>query len=191
MGVSWTFGGAPGHETLSRVKIHIIGIPSAGKTTLANGLADRLGRPHYALDGLAFVDARWTLRPASERDEMLGEILQQPGFITEGGFLGWTDDLLTEADLIIWLDPPLRVLVWRHVLRFARHPWWIPPLLRFQLRSYRRPAGAGPAKDDPNQTRSGIETALKPWRTKVLRVRHSVSPDEVLAYMTRRPEPGN
>jgi hypothetical protein len=190
VGVPWTFGGAAGHETLSQVKIHVIGIPSAGKTTLARALSERLGSPHYPLDGLAFVDERWTLRRVSERDATLAEIMKEPSFITEGGFLGWTDGLFAEADHIIWLDPPLRVLVWRHVLRFARQPWGIPSLLRFQIRSYRRPAGAGPAKDDPNQTRSGIETALKPWRTKVLRVRHSVSPDEVLAYVTRRRERG-
>ena len=186
MGVSWTFGGAAGHETLSQVKIHVIGIPSAGKTTLARALSERLGSPQYALDGLAFVDERWTLRRVSERDAMLAELTKEPSFITEGGFLGWTDGLFAEADHIIWLDPPLRVLVWRHTRRFARYPWWIPSLLRFQILSYRRPAGAGPAKDNANQTRSGIESALKPWRSKVVRIDRSVNVDEVLAYLRDR-----
>jgi hypothetical protein len=171
------------------VKIHVIGIPSAGKTTLAEGLSKRFGAPHYALDGLAFVDERWTLRRASERDAMLAEILEEPSFITEGGFLGWTDDLLAAADLIVWLDPPLRVLVWRHIRRFACVPWLIPSLLRFQILSYRRPAGAGPAKDDANQTRSGIQSSLKPWHSKVLRLDRSVAPDEIVAYLDRREQP--
>jgi len=134
------------------MKIHLIGIPSAGKTTLGAALSKRLGIPHYPLDELAFVDDRWTLRQAAERDDMLNEILAQPSFITEGGFLGWTDELFAASDLILWLDPPLHVLVWRHVRRFKRDPWWIPSLLRFQIQSYRRPIGAGPAKDDPDQT---------------------------------------
>lgn len=168
------------------MKIHIIGIPSAGKTTLAGALSHRLASPHFALDELAFVDDRWTLRPTSERDAMLDEILEQASSITEGGFLGWTGDLFAEADLIIWLDPPLRVLVWRHIRRFARHPWSIPSLLRFQILSYRRPAGVGPAKDDPDQTRAGIAAALKPWRHKVLRSSRSVSADELVTYLDHR-----
>src|SRR6478672_6082619 len=152
------------------VKIHIVGIPSAGKTTLSEGMSKVLGAPHYALDGLAFVDEQWTLRPESERDAMLAGILEQPTFITEGGFLGWTDELLAAADLIIWLDPPLSVLIWRHIHRFGAHPQYLPSLLRFQILSYRRPAGEGPAKDNPNQTRSGIAEALKPWHSKVLKI---------------------
>jgi hypothetical protein len=168
------------------MKIHIIGIPSAGKTTLAKSLSTRLGTPHHELDGLAFVDERWTLRPASERDVMLAAILEGPSFITEGGFLGWTDDLFGAADVVVWLDPPLRVLVWRHIRRFARHPCWLPSLLRFQILSYRRPAGSGPAKDNANQTRSGIEDALKPWHAKVLRLRSGVTADELAVYLDHR-----
>ncbi len=171
------------------MKIHIIGIPSAGKSTLADGLCQQLGVPHHALDHLAFVDEQWTLRSKAERDEMLAEILQEPSFITEGGFLGWTDGLLSAVDLIIWLDPPLRVLVWRHIRRFARHPWWIPSLLRFQILSYQRPAGSGPAKDNPDQTRAGIMAELKPWRSKVLRVPRGVGVKEVVAYVKRRQPP--
>jgi uridine kinase len=171
------------------VKIHIIGIQSAGKSTLAEGLSQQLGAPHHPLDHLAFVDEHWTLRSKAERDGMLAEILQEPNFITEGGFLGWTDDLLSAVDLVIWLDPPLRVLVWRHVRRFARHPWWIPSLLRFQILSYRRPAGSGPAKDNPNQTRAGLMAELKPWRSKVLRLQRGVRVDEVVAYVKHRQPP--
>lgn len=148
------------------MKIHLIGIPSSGKTTLAAALSEHLGSPHHALDELAFVDEQWTIRSAAERDVMLVAILKEPSFVTEGGFLGWTNRLLADADLIVWLDPPLRVLVWRHVRRFARHPVWLPSLLRFQILSYMRPAGAGPAKDNANQTRGGIERELIPWRDK-------------------------
>lgn len=167
------------------MKIHLIGVPSAGKTTLASHLAERLNMSHYALDGLAYVDDRWTPRPAEERDAMVADILEQPAFVTEGGFLGWTDGLFAAADVVVWLDPPLRTLVWRHVRRFWRHPWWLPSLLRFQIRSYLRPAGAGPARDDPNQTRPGIESALTPWHSKVLRIRRGASADELLAYLAR------
>jgi hypothetical protein len=162
------------------VRLHIIGIPSSGKTTLAAGISDRLGVPHHDLDALAFVDDRWTPRPSVDRDAMLADILQEPDFVTEGGFLGWTEELFAAADHIVWLDPPLGTLIWRHVRRHGRHPLWLPSRLLFQVRSYVRPVGAGPARDDPDQTRAGIEQALRPWADKVYRLTRSVSADQVV-----------
>jgi hypothetical protein len=163
------------------LKLHIIGLPSAGKTTLAKDLATWLDVPHHDLDALAFVDERWTLRPSGDRDLLLEGILKQSNFVTEGGFLGWTEPLFAAADRILWLDPPLRVLVWRHVRRHGQRPWRLPPLLRFQIRSYVRPPGAGPANDDFCQTRSGIEVALRPWAEKVLRLNRPITAGEVIA----------
>ena len=165
------------------MRLHLIGIPSAGKTTLGEGVARLLDVPFHALDGLAFVDERWTLRPAEERAAMVAAILAEPSFVTEGGFLGWTDPLLEAADHIVWLDPPLRTLVWRHVLRHGRHPTWLPSLLRFQVRMYVRPAGSGPLASDPDQTRPGIAVALRPWRHKVFRVTGGVTPAELVASL--------
>ena len=143
-------------------------------------LSTRLGIPHHDLDSLAFIDDRWTLRSTPDRDVMLASIIEEPSFITEGGFLGWTDLLFSDADHIIWLDPPIWVLVGRHVRRHWRHPRLLPSLLRFQILMYLRPAGAGPAKDDPNQTRRGIESALRPWADKVYRAVHATSADDVI-----------
>lgn len=170
------------------MRLHIIGIPSAGKTTLGINLSRLLSAPHHDLDSLAFVDERWTLRPIPERDAMVVRILEEPSFVTEGGFLGWTDPLLAAADHVVWLDPPLWVLVWRHVRRHWQHPRWLPGLLRFQVRMYLRPAGAGPLASDPDQTRAGIESALRPWAHKVLRVTRSVTAIEVMNELgqTRR-----
>jgi hypothetical protein len=85
---------------------------------------------------------------------MVAHIMREPSFVTEGGFLGWTEELFSAADHIVWLDPPLAILMWRHVRRQGRHPLWLPSLLLFQVRSYARPVGAGPAKDNrADQTR--------------------------------------
>jgi hypothetical protein len=166
----------------SMLKVHIVGLPSSGKTTLGSGLSSSLGVPHYDLDSVAYVDDRWTLRPAKDRDELVTKILAGPGFVTEGHFVGWVSPLCAGADLIVWLDPPLRVLIWRHVRRHGRlrQPLWLLGRLRFQVLCYFRPAGKGPAEDDPDLTRSGIETMLRPWAEKVLRVRHPGRVAEVI-----------
>jgi hypothetical protein len=162
------------------VKVHIIGIPSAGKTTLARDISRLLDLPHHDLDPLAFVDARWTLRGVSERDAMLRRILEEQDFVTEGGFLGWTEPLFAAADHIIWLDPPLRTLVWRHVRRHRWRPLLLPSLLRFQVLMYLSRPGRSPARFDANQTRGGIRTALRPWAHKVLRVRWPVTAQQTI-----------
>ena len=161
------------------MRLHIIGISSAGKTTLARAIADRTAVPVHELDGLAFVDDRWTLRAFSERDAMLARILDEPSFVTEGGFLGWTEKVFAAADHILWLDPPLWVLTWRHLRRHWRHPLMLPSLLWFQWRTYVRPAGSGPFRSDPQMTRSGMAHALRAHASKVYRVRGAVTADEV------------
>lgn len=167
------------------MRLHIIGIPSAGKTTLGKALGASTRIPVHDLDELAFVDERWTLRPASERDEMVDRILEEPSFVTEGGFLDWTQRLFAAADYIIWLDPPLKVLIWRHIVRHGRNPRRLYSHLRFQVLMYRRPEGSGPAVFEPNQTRSGIERALRPWVSKVLRLRRPVTAQEILDGLKR------
>jgi hypothetical protein len=111
---------------------------------------------------------------------------------SEGGFLGWTTPFFAAADEIVWLDPPLRVLIWRHVRRHGRllKLRWLVARLRFQILSYLRPAGSGPAKDDRDQTRSGIEVALRPWAGKVVRIRGRVTLAELMEKLRPLPNEG-
>jgi len=139
-----------------------------------------LAVPHYDLDGVAFVDEHWTMRPAAEREGMIVEILAEPSFVTEGGFIGWTEPLFAAADHILWLDPPLRTLISRHVSRHGQHLWRLVDHLRFQMLMYMRRPGAGPAKFDRDLTRRGIEGALRPWASKVFRLRRSVAAADIV-----------
>jgi hypothetical protein len=131
---------------------------------------------------VAYVDERWTPRPAAERDGLVAQILMSPGFVTEGHFVGWAKPICASADRIVWLDPPLWVLMWRHVRRHRRpfKPQWLIARLRFQVLCYLRSAGKSPAQNEPDLTRSGIEVMLRPWAEKVLRLRHPVSVAEVI-----------
>ena len=168
------------------MKLHLIGLPGSGKTTLAAELSSQLGVPHYDLDVVAYADERWTMRPERVREERVGQIRAEPGFVTEGHFLAWITPLLDAADGVVWVDPPLRVLMWRQVRRFGlRRPGWLLARLRFQVRCYRRPMGRGPVKDDPNLTRSGLEITLRRWEDKVVRLRRPLSAPEVIATVGR------
>jgi adenylate kinase family enzyme len=64
------------------VKIHIIGGPGSGKTTLAQSLSSRLHIPHYDLDTIDL-----------ERESAI-TIAEQSAWITEGIYLISTEPML-------------------------------------------------------------------------------------------------
>lgn len=129
---------------MATLKLHLLGPSGAGKSTLAGQLGQRLGLPVYDLDHIAFTDTHWTIRPQPEKARRVDEILQHPGWIVEGGHLGWTERLLDAADVVIWLDIPLMTTLRRRDRGLRDQPelfqlaqtWW-------QIRWYLRPYRAG------------------------------------------------
>ncbi|HEU5097960.1 MAG TPA: hypothetical protein VFU22_02875 [Roseiflexaceae bacterium] len=102
-------------------RIHIIGGPGSGKTVLAQKLGATFGIPVYQLDEIAFEGPEFTKRPLETRLDDVRRIAAQHTWVTEGIFIGWTDDLLCGADTIIWLDcVSWRAAVKRIIMRFAR-----------------------------------------------------------------------
>ncbi|MEA2622844.1 MAG: hypothetical protein QOH61_1754 [Chloroflexota bacterium] len=86
-------------------RIHVIGGPGSGKTSLATRLAARTGLPVHSLDDVARIGGgNGPMRSPDERAALVAGILAADGWITEGVHLRWTDSLLERADLIVWLD---------------------------------------------------------------------------------------
>ena len=136
-------------------RIHIVGGPASGKTTLARRMAARLGAPCFDLDEVAYEGGAGPRRALEVRLEAVTAIARQPRWITEGIYLWWMDELLASADLIVWLDVPWSLVALRIVRRHIRatlagtnrHPGLLN-LVRFlrSARNYyagptRRPAG--------------------------------------------------
>lgn len=161
-----------------QVRIHIVGAPSAGKSTLGRHLAGRLGCPHHDLDQIAFVDEHWTLRPMAERLALVQKIVDEPGWITEGGHLGWTEPLFAAADTILWLDPPLPVLMYRHRVRHRHRGigWLVRYGWTWQVRWYLQGYMHDLAPDrDTTINRAATAAALRPWAHKTCRYRSTTS----------------
>ena len=107
--------GIKNRENFSR--IHVIGGPGTGKTTLARELGAYLKTEVYELDQIAFTGRDFDERPFPDRVAAIYGIANRPVWITEGLFVQWTDELLARADIIVWLD---HVNWERGFLRIAR-----------------------------------------------------------------------
>lgn len=173
-------------------RIHIIGGPGSGKTTLANQLVARLGAPVYDLDIVAFEGGAGARRPLDLCLADVQRILAQPCWVTEGIYLWWTDDLLRAAEHIIWLDPPWRVAAWRIVLRHVRaelaghnrHRGWLKLLrfVRWTRTYYARkdmPTSTNPEGDGAN-CRVATAVYLQAYMDKVIHCRDS---DDVQRFL--------
>ena len=94
-------------------KIHIIGGPGSGKTTLAHKLSERLNIPNYDLDLLGQKNG--TNPDAHVEDAFM--IARQPGWVAEGIYVVTIEPQLQAADIIVLLEIPWPIAAWRIVKR--------------------------------------------------------------------------
>ena len=100
-------------------RINVVGTSCSGKTTLARGLAERIGAPHIEFDAL-FWGADWTPVPAEVFRSRIAAALAAERWVADGGYSPVRDLTWSRADTIVWLDYPLALVLWRWAFRTAR-----------------------------------------------------------------------
>jgi adenylate kinase family enzyme len=90
-------------------RIAVVGGSGSGKTTVAQRLAELHGLPYVELDALHW-GPNWTPCPRDEFRARVEAAISGDAWVVDGGYYGKLDDLVLErADLVAWLDLPLRV----------------------------------------------------------------------------------
>lgn len=102
-------------------RIHIIGGSGAGKTSLAESIADNYGIPLFELDEIFWSSTNEDIyqrpkRNEEERNEILSNIVKSEKWILEGVSYKWLSLSFVHADLIIVLD----INRWLRLYRVAK-----------------------------------------------------------------------
>lgn len=102
------------HDKLnqSNKKILVIGSPGAGKSTLTKKMSQISGIPAIHLDAL-FWQPHWTETPQTEWLEIVRKIIKNKKWIMDGNFSSSFDIRIPTADLIVFLDFPRWICMWR------------------------------------------------------------------------------
>lgn len=93
-------------------RIVVVGTTGSGKTTLARRLAGRLGLPHVELDAL-YWDPDWTPAPTEVFRERTAHALAVDACVVDGNYQAVRDIIWRRAEMVVWLDYSLPVIMRR------------------------------------------------------------------------------
>ena len=116
----------------------VYGTTGAGKTTVAARIAECLAVPHIELDAIFWLPD-WTKKPREEFRAEVTALLDdcQEGWVCDGNYSALRELTLPQADAVVWLWLPFRVIFWRLLKRTIRRAWTKEPLWGTNYESWR------------------------------------------------------
>ena len=91
----------------------------SGKTTLARNLSKKLNLPHYELDDIYWKgkERGKAKRSDEECKKLLQKLTRKKEWVIEGCFSRWIEPGIKNSQLVIWLDIPFTILIYRLFFR--------------------------------------------------------------------------
>lgn len=118
-------------------RVVVLGMSGAGKSSLARELATKLAVPHVELDAL-FWGPNWKPKPAATFRELTHAAVTAPGWVVDGNYSSVRDIVWPRATIAVWLNFPLRVVLWRVFWRTMRRLLGREALWHGNRESFRR-----------------------------------------------------
>jgi adenylate kinase family enzyme len=113
-----------------RVLIH--GVTGSGKSAAAFRIGEALGLPvHLADEEIGWVpaaEAPWTNREPEEMRRTAARIAAEPGWVLDSSYGAFRDIVLERTDVVIGLDYPRRLSLFRLTRRTVRRLWNRTPI---------------------------------------------------------------
>ena len=101
-------------------RIMIVGGPGSGKSTLARWVGAQTGLPVQHMDHIHWK-AGWVARTTPEKLPLIRAAEAQEAWVIEGGLSATYADRAARAEVIIWLDLPVPLRLWRVLRRSVRY----------------------------------------------------------------------
>jgi adenylate kinase family enzyme len=103
-------------------RVSVIGTSGSGKTTISREIARTLGCPLLELDAI-FHQPDWAPLDREEFGRLVGAVADGATWVIDGNYSVIRPIVWSQADTVIWLDLPKRIvmrrLVWRTLRRVA------------------------------------------------------------------------
>ena len=100
-------------------RIVVVGTSCAGKSTLAQQLAERLASPHIELDALYWL-ADWQPRDRSDFRARVSAVLAQDCWVIDGNYGSVRELVWPRATAVLWLNYGFGGIFWRALRRTTR-----------------------------------------------------------------------
>lgn len=106
-------------STETHHRLVVVGTSGSGKTTLAHGISERLRIPRVELDALNW-EPDWIQAPVDVFRARVEEATRGNTWVVDGNYGKARDIIWGRAELVVWLDYPLWVVLWQLFKRSAR-----------------------------------------------------------------------
>jgi adenylate kinase family enzyme len=100
-------------------RVNVVGTSAAGKTTFARALAGLLDVQCVELDALHW-EADWTEAPEPVMRQRVTDATAGEAWVVDGNYSAVRDIVWGRGQAVVWLDFPLRTVLWRYAARTQR-----------------------------------------------------------------------